>query len=127
MRILLTAMSIASLCACAQGSVIMVGEKHEPVAVEAVKLYTSPPASYEEIAIVKAGSASGWTEQGRTDYALAELKRQAAKVGANGIVLESSGTQTGTVVGSTYGGGLYAIPTEKQVLQGRAIYVKSEK
>lgn len=42
------------LTACASGSVIVTGTKRPPVAPETVKLYTTPPKSFVEIAIVKA-------------------------------------------------------------------------
>ena len=45
------------------------------------------------------------------DYALEELKKQAAKLGANGVLLVSSGEHTTTTPG--------------QHVQGKAIFVKA--
>lgn len=97
-----------------------------PVDRESVKIYTRPPTDFEEIAIVKAGSDAGWTQQDSVNYALAELKKQAAKLGANGVIITSSVTQTGVVGTPVYGGGTFVVPTETEVLQGVAIYVGPE-
>ena len=48
------------------------------------------PAGAEEIAIVKASSDAGLTQHGSLDYAVEELKKQAARVGANGVVITGS-------------------------------------
>jgi len=91
-----------------------------------VKIYATPPAHFEEIAIVKAVSGARWTQQGDVDYAVAELKKQAAKLGANGVLLTSTGTQTGVVGVPVNGGGTAVASTEKQELKGRDIYVRPE-
>jgi hypothetical protein len=113
----------ALLAACASGSAIVAGERRPAIAVELVKLYSEPPPALEVIGIIKASSSSGWTEQGSVDYAIAELRKQAAKLGANGVLLEATGTKTSAVVGSTGTGMIYAIPVDAQVLNGRAIFV----
>jgi hypothetical protein len=118
---------VLSITGCASGSALVTGTKRDPVPPESVKLYTENPAEFEVIAIVKASSDAGWTEQGSVDYALAELKKQAAKVGANGVLLEATGTKTSTVIGSSAPGLIYAIPVDSQTLSGRAIYVVREK
>lgn len=110
----------------ASGSALVIGTPREPVEPQLVKVYTSPPAVFEEIAIVKAGSDSCWTQQGCIDDAREELLRQAAKLGANGIILTSTGTQTGVVGVPVYGGGTIVAPTEKEVIEGRAIFVTRE-
>ena len=54
------------------------------------------------------------------DYAVDELKKQASKLGANGVLLVSSGeTTTGVVVGQGY-----AIPVAAKTVQGKAIFVQ---
>ena len=57
------------LSACASGSYILTGQKREPIKAADVKLYTEAPDKYEVIGIVKASSASGWTQQGDMDLA----------------------------------------------------------
>jgi hypothetical protein len=79
-----------SLAACATGSAIVTGTKRPPLNPGQVKLYAEPPAKYEAIGVVSAASGSGFTAQGSEDYAVQELKNQAAKLGANGVLLEAT-------------------------------------
>jgi hypothetical protein len=85
-----------------------------------VKIYLEPPATFEVIGLVDASSDAGWTDQGSLNYAIEELKKQAGKLGANGVLLVSSGeTTTGVVSGKNY-----AIPVTGKTVQGKAIFVK---
>ena len=120
------ALAVLSLGACASGSAIVTGNTRAPVALDQVKLYLEPPASFEVIGLVSASSDAGWTEQGSVDYAIEELKKQAAKLGANGVLLVSSGEKTTTVVGGYNTGYVYAIPVTAKTVQGRAIFVKAQ-
>lgn len=106
--------AVLGITACATGSAIVTGSTRAPTAVEQVKIYLDPPADYEAIGLVSASSGAGWTEQGSVDYAVAELKHQAAKLGANGVLL----------VASTYAAGTtYAGPDSAKTVQGKAIIV----
>lgn len=111
------------LAGCATGSSILVGEVREAIDPTQVKLYLEAPESFEVIGIVNASSDSGWTEQDSVNYAVEELKNQAAKLGANGVLIESTGTQTSTVVGGYNTGFIYAIPVASKSVTGKAIYV----
>jgi len=111
------------LAGCATGSSIVVGEVREAIDPSLVKLYLEIPETYEVIGIVNASSDAGWTEQGSVDYAIEELKNQAAKLGANGVLIESTGTQNSTVVGGYGTSYLYAIPVTAKSVTGKAIYV----
>jgi uncharacterized protein YbjQ (UPF0145 family) len=85
-----------------------------------VQLYVEPPkSSYEVIALVNASSASGWTDQQSIDYAIDELKSQAAALGANGVILGQPGSKVGGFVMIEE----MAIPYDEQTVSGRAIYV----
>ena len=55
------------------------------------------------------------------EYAMAELKKQAAKIGANGVILESVGTSNS---GGVISYGVY-IPVTAKNVSGKAIYVFS--
>jgi len=105
------------ITACTSGTAIITGVTREPITAGQVKIYLESPAEFEVIGLVSASSDAGWTEQGSLDYAIEELKNQAAKLGANGVLLIATGDRT-TVVGK------YA-STEKTV-QGKAIFVKSQ-
>ncbi|MBP3771669.1 MAG: hypothetical protein J6I53_03120 [Treponema sp.] len=106
-------------CATADGTALVTGKQRPATNPESVVVYTEAPAKYEIIGIVTASSDSGWTEQGDLDYAMAELKKQAAKIGANGVILESVGTSNS---GGVIGYGFYVPITAKNV-SGKAIYV----
>jgi len=120
--LLLLAPAVLAISACASGSAVVTGEKRTPVAPQQVKIYLEPPAAFEVIGLVNATSDAGWTEQGSLDYAIAELKKQAAKLGANGVLLVSTGETTTGVISGKY----YAIPVTGKTVQGKAIFVKDQ-
>jgi hypothetical protein len=61
-----------------------------------VKLYLSPPEKYEEIAILESSSKNTWvmTEQAKMNVATERLRKEAAELGANGILLREVGDQS---------------------------------
>lgn len=112
---------ILSGCASinANGTYIVTGTQREAISADSVTIYTVFPEHYELIGIVTASSDAGWTEQDSLNYAIAELKNQAAKIGANGIILESVGTINagGVIISGVY------VPVSAQKVSGKAIYV----
>lgn len=117
---------------CASTSRVMLGQARAPVDPAQVRIYTTPPPGSVEIAQLESSSAVGFGTQGQTDAAVARLKREAAALGANGVVLlgvGSSGSPVGMSVGAgSYGrhsgGGLsVGIPTTQKQAAGVAIYV----
>jgi hypothetical protein len=111
------------LTGCASGSALVTGTKRAPIDPALVKIYLERPSDYEIIGVVNASSDSGWTEQGSLDYAVQELKNQAGKLGANGVLLESTGDKTTTYVGGYGTGYMYAVPVTAKTVSGQAIYV----
>ena len=111
------------LVGCSTGSSIIVGEVRDSIDPIKVKLYLESPENYEVIGIVKASSGTGWTEQDSVNYAVEELKNQAAKLGANGVLIETTGKTTSTIIGGQGTSYLYAIPVSEQTVSGKAIYV----
>ena len=87
-------------------------------------ILTEKPDGAEEIAVLKASSDAGLSAQGRLDNAVEELKRQAAKVGANAVVLTGRSTTTSTSGVPVYGGGTVITSSESEVVQGIAVWVK---
>jgi hypothetical protein len=83
-----------------------------PTSPDQVHLYLEPPAqSYDQIAVLNASSkrSFSFSAQAKADVVIRRLKEQAAKLGANAIVLqgisdESNGS-IGTSVGTEYEGG----------------------
>lgn len=112
---------IAAITGCADGTTVITGERRAAISAEEVQLYSAAPQSkYQVIALVNASSGNGWTDQQSIDYAVEELKNQAAAVGANGVILGQPGSQTGGFVMS----GNVAIPYDEQTVSGTAIYIQ---
>ncbi len=79
-------------CASTHGTIVLVGEIRQATNPGGIKLYTKPPAEYEEIALISADSAHDFMGKEKLlNKAMAQLKEEAAKVGANGILLEGFG------------------------------------
>jgi uncharacterized protein YbjQ (UPF0145 family) len=95
------ALSVAiGLAACASDSIVMTGTARPPIAPSEVRIYSRPPPAFEEVAILNASKSSAFTTGGQktVDKVIAGLKEQAAKLGANGVILEGfSDSQTGSV------------------------------
>jgi len=117
-----------NLGGCATGTTLVTGVKRDVIRFEQVKIYHSSPTSYEVIGVVKASSEMGWTDQENLDMAVEEVKKQAAKIGANGIILEKMGKESvgsyGNFFSNGYGGGFFVGGESYiQSISGTAIYV----
>lgn len=122
-------------CAITNETTLLVGKSRHSIAPDQVKLYTSPPAQYEEIAIVSADAAHDFmSKQALLDISIAKIKEEAAKVGANGVLLDSVGdnyigssgmmvTPTGNRRAPIVGIGAMNARTGKAVT-GKAIFVQ---
>ena len=125
------------LSACATSSQILTGTPRAPIPLNEVRVYTSAPASFEEIAVLNASKQSVSSAGGERaiQKMIESLKAQAALLGANGLLLEdfsdAQALSLGTGVGSdTYthngsislglGGSLGII---KKTAKARAIFV----
>ena len=95
---------VALLAGCAS-SHVMVGNARPPILPSEVHIYLHPPARYEEIAILDSSSrhSFAFTSQGKMDVVIERLKEEAAKLGANGILLQSEGDQYAGTVGTGVG------------------------
>jgi hypothetical protein len=130
--------AIAVLVACAPSNHVLVGPVRPAITPDQVKIYSHPPATpFDEIAILDANSTSAFGTGGQKsiDKVIERLRIEAAKLGANGVVVEgfwdappgSVGTGVGSdsygnhsAVGVGLGGslGIY-----KKTGHGDAIYV----
>jgi hypothetical protein len=124
---------VAALSAgCASSSKVMLGQARPAIDPAQVRVYRTAPAGSLEIAQLESKSAVGFGTQGQTDAAVARLKREAAALGANGVVLVGVGS-SGSPVGMSVGAGSYGrhsggglsmgIPTTQKQAAGVAIYV----
>jgi hypothetical protein len=126
-----------ALAACAS-SHVMIGKARPAISPDEVRIYQRPPdAPYEEIARLDTSSQGSFsfTAQSKTDAVIKRLRIEAAKLGANGVLLEGIGDQQsgsiGTGGGSTsysgsgsVGGGIgINAGLTKKVGGGVAIYV----
>ena len=127
-----------ALTACAT-SHVMIGKARPPISPDEVQVYSQPPTvPYEEIARLQTSSSGSFsfTAQGKTDAVIQRLKTEAAKLGANGVLLEGIGDQPSGSVGtgggtesyssrSSVGGGVgISVGMNKKVGGGVAIYVE---
>jgi hypothetical protein len=127
------------LAGCAT-SAMVTGRVRPPIDPAQVRVYTMPPpGGFEEVAQLETQSgAFTYGEQNKLDSVLANLRKQAAKLGANGVLLVGTengrgggGTSVGVSGGSfgshSYGGvgvGVDISPTKKYA-HGIAIYVSN--
>ncbi len=130
---LVIALALSLLAAgCASTSKVMLGQARAPVDPATVQIYSTPPAGSVEIAQLESSSAVGFGTQGQTDAAIARLKREAAALGANGVILMGVGAG-GSPVGMSVGAGSFGrhsagglsmgIPTQQKRAAGVAIWV----
>lgn len=130
------ALLIPSGCVLTRGSHVIIGTPRPATNPAEVKLYTTLPEKYEQIAIVSADSRHDFvTDQTLTNAAIERLKKEAAKVGANGILLEGVGNyqigSSGIVMipnpGAPVGTAMVVANTRTgKEAKGVAIYVPSQ-
>lgn len=109
LRVIACAISTMLLSACAT-SYVLVGPKHEAISPDQVRVLLEPPAQYETIALLQTSDMAGkpcFTAQCKTDKVMDRLKSQAAKLGANAILLQDMGAQYAGSVGSSFGSARY--------------------
>lgn len=127
--VLLAALALAG---CAGTSKVMLGQARPAIDPSQVQIYSVPPPGSQDVAQLEASSAVGFGTQGQTDAAVERLKREAAALGANGVVLMGVGS-SGSPVGMSVGAGSYGrhsagglsvgIPTTQKKAAGVAIWV----
>jgi hypothetical protein len=124
---------LLGLFGCA-GSHVLTGQPRAPIDPSQVKLYTALPNQFEEIALLEANSSLAIGDQAQMDSVIERLKEQAARLGANGIVLGPAGSvpsgSVGTGVGRGSGSGVFGIGVSTAIFQksaqARAIYVPEQ-
>jgi len=137
-RLFVVALLAAGLAACAASdSFVLLGTQRPPISPADVKIYSHPPPNFEEIAMLNASSKSVFSPggQGAVDKVIEGLKEEAAKLGANGVILQGfSDRETGSL-GTGVGGGSASgnsavgvgvggsLGIYKKTGQGMAIYV----
>jgi hypothetical protein len=95
---------VLGLVACAS-SAIVIGKVRPAISPDQVKIFLHPPKKYEEIAALESSSKNSWsvTSQGKMDVVIQRLKEEAAKLGANGVLLQGTGNEYGGSVSTSTG------------------------
>ena len=128
---------LVAVTGCAPSSHVLTGQARPPISPDQVKIYSHPPTYFQEIAVLDASSKSAFGTGGQksVDKVIERLKIEAAKLGANGVILEGfRDAQTGSIgtgVGSDSYSGNSAVGVGvggslgiyKKTGHGEAIYV----
>ena len=95
------------LLAACSSSHVLTGTPRPPIDPDQVRLYYGPPpGGYEEIARLEVNSgAFTYGEQNKTNAVMNKLRREAAKLGANGVLFQGSADGYGGGGVSVGGGG----------------------
>jgi hypothetical protein len=95
-------MLLLAACAAPPATHVLTGTARPPISPDEVRIYSQPPPVFEEVAMLTAssdsrlGSSAGG--QAAIDVAIDRLKTEAAKFGANGVILQGiSDRQTGSI------------------------------
>lgn len=125
-------LSLLLLVHCGGSTHVIVGTPRPAIATANVRIYPSIPPGAEQIAQLQATSGPGWGGQNQTDKTILRLKQDAARLGANGIVLigmDSHPSGGGMSLGAGQfaghlGGGIgVGVPTTRKQATGIAIWV----
>ena len=135
-------LAVGLLAGCASSSSRLLAPVHPAINPAEVCIYQAPPRHYQEIAVLDATSGARLfhgTLQGENE-ALQRLKEEAAKVGANGVLLTLVGDRSRGAIGVGGGSASYqrqsgavvsgaasgAAPIVQNSAQGIAIYVSGQ-
>jgi hypothetical protein len=102
-RVALMSMAVAG---CASSQVVLVGPTRPPISADQVRIYLQPPESkYEQIANLSASSRGSFafSAADKIEKVIERLKIEAAKLGANGILLHGVGSDSAGSVGAGIG------------------------
>jgi hypothetical protein len=134
------ALTSVALAACAPSSYMLTGTARPPISPTAVKIYSESPLAYQEIAVLSASSKTLLAPGGQKamDKVIARLKARAARLGANGLILEGFSDEEDLSLGAGVGTDSYSRRSSislgvagslgifKLTAQGLAIYVAPE-
>jgi hypothetical protein len=99
--------SVIIFTSCASGSAIVSGVKRTSSNPANVLIYFEQPKfEYEIVGLITSKATGAGSYQGNLNLAIEELKKQAASIGASGIIIIDPGSQSNTAVFvPMYGGG----------------------
>jgi len=121
------------LSACATSEIVPVSGPRAAMPVEQVKFYQHPPKRYEILGPVTVSREEGatWDERGDATAGFDILRKKAAALGANGLLLQTDKGDDYKKVLAGYHGEYYQVPvsgsgTSSPKALARAIYVIDE-
>lgn len=81
---------------------IITGNTRQPTDPRQIKLFFAPPKRFETIAVISSDSNGSFTfsMQARVDKAMERAKKEAAELGANGLLFQSLGDGGSVMVGN---------------------------
>lgn len=114
---------VALAVGCTSSSHVIIGEARAPIRAEEVKVFTTPPAQYERVALVSTSNKQTlpYSDQVMTPKAVTRLKQEAAELGANGVLIREARD-----IGSAGVGTEANFNPSNRNAHGEAIYVIQE-
>jgi hypothetical protein len=98
--------------------------EEEVVRPEEVRFFTHTPGDFVDKGTVTATSRPKMTVQEKQDYFIQELTRQAAQMGANGLLINYRGAQPSQTVQVYRNGRYIPVPRNTRTVEARAIVVR---
>ena len=121
---------LSFIIGCVPVSHIVVGETREPIHPSNVIIYLDYPEKYEKIALIDAGSNFAFKDpailfdwQSKMDKATERLKIEAAKLGANGILIINTDNKIYQSTNSDGKGSFSSSSHTEKFVKAIAIYV----
>ena len=95
---------LLSGCTIVDGSTIVTGVARKPISIDQVRIYRTAPKKYEEIAMVSSSAGHDFkSNSSLVETAILRLKQEAAKVGANGVLLSGFKERDAATTSSNFG------------------------
>ena len=121
---------LSLIIGCVPVSHIVVGETREPIHPSNIKIYLDYPEEYEKIALIDAGSNFAFKDpaflfdwQSKMDKATERLKIEAAKLGANGVLIINTDNKIYQSINSDGEGSISSSSHAEKLVKAIAIYV----
>jgi hypothetical protein len=138
--VILAVALVLTIEGCATSSQALTGSPRAPLPTSNVRVYIQAPPSFEEIAVLSATRKSVSSAGGERaiEKMIETMKSQAARLGANGLLLEDFSDSDPVAVGSGVGSQTYthnasinvgvggSLGVIKKAAKGRAIFVASQ-
>lgn len=82
-------------CVIQRGMHVRTGEYRQPSDAQSIRVYGQEPSSYKVLGMVRGeGSHAFVSDQHRMDKAIERMKKEAAALGANGVLIQYAGNQS---------------------------------